>query len=498
MHMADTTPIPMLDLMFLLTESVDNPRHVGAVLLFRKPERGGGGVVRQIVEAYRAAKPKAPFNRVPVFRKAGLPRWREVEHVDAGQHVLHLALPAPGSDRQLHELLADLHAPMLDRHRPGWKVYVIDGLEGNRFAVYHKCHHSLVDGESGMEILRRSLSESASDRTIRATVALAHASRPRPAPHDLRQALEREARVLARRTYSIGLGSLYLVEQTLAGLRGYTPEAARAFTAPHTPMNEPILNARSIAHTVLPLDGMQRVARRTGATLNDVALCVLDAAMHRYLGGRDVALAHPLVALCPVSLRDDAARQATTNVSAIWPPLGPVNARVDRRLQAIAENTRSAKVELGSLGKDVAYAYAVMAFALSETLAVAKPERFGMRPANMLVSNVRGPAGPLYLNGARLEALFPISTLIGGIGLNVTLMSYAGQVVFGFTANGSALPEVESLAVDVRQAFDRLDRATRQDRTPPRAQTRAEDRTPHPTARPTRREVARRRELSIR
>ncbi|HEX6570623.1 MAG TPA: WS/DGAT domain-containing protein, partial [Steroidobacteraceae bacterium] len=154
-------------------------------------------------------------------------------------------------------------------------------------------------------------------------------------------------------------------------------------------------------------------------------------------------------------------------------------------------------VELRSLGKDVAYAYAVMAFALSETLAVAKPERLGMRPANMLVSNVRGPEGLLYLNGARLEALFPISTLIGGIGLNVTLMSYAGQVVFGFTANGTALPEVESLAADVRLAFDRLDRATRQARSPPRAQARAGDRNPHPAARTTRRQDTHRRELSI-
>lgn len=272
--------------------------------------------------------------------------------------------------------------------------------------------------------------------------------------------LEREARALARRTLSIGVGSLYLVEQTVAGLRGYTPRRIRAFTAPHTPMNEPIYNSRSITHTALPLARMKRIARRTGTTLNDVTLCVLDDAVNRYLRGRGQVPNHPLVALCPVSLRETGVAEATTDVSAIWPPLGPVRARIDRRLQAIATNTRAAKANLRSLGKSVAYAYAVMAFALSETLTIARPEFFGLRPANLLVSNVRGPERPLYLNGARLEALFPVSTLIVGVGLNVTFMSYAGQVVLGFTANGAALPEVESIARYARAAFERLDHAT--------------------------------------
>jgi WS/DGAT/MGAT family acyltransferase len=466
--MAGTAPIPMLDLMFFLTESVDNPRHVGAVLILRKPARGRRDVVQAIVDAYRAARPRPPFNRVPVFRRTGLPLWQELDPVDASRHVMHLALPPPGTDRQLHALIADLHEPMLERPRPGWKVYVIDGLEGDRFAVLHKCHHALVDGESGMEILRRSLSESATDRTIRTTVGLDHPERPRPAPAGLRAALEREARSLARRTVSIGVSSMYLVEQALGGLRGYTPRTVRAFTAPHTPMNEPIHNSRSITHAVLSLDRLKALAHRTGTTLNDVALCLLDAAVLRYLRGRDLTPDHPLVALCPVSLRGEGTREATTDVSAIWPPLGPIGARIDKRLQAIAANTRAAKAELQSLGKPVAYAYAVMAFALSETLAVARPERFGMRPANMLVSNVRGPDRALYLNGARLEALFPVSTLIAGVGLNVTLMSYAGQVVFGFTANGAALPDIEDLGGYVTQAFEQLERATSAARAPTR------------------------------
>ena len=455
-----STPIPMLDLMFFLTETVDNPRHVGSVLIFRRPARGGGQTVREIVEAYRRTRPRPPFNRIPVFRKAGMPVWQEVENVDTSHHVLHLALPAPGSNEQLHQLIADLHAPMLERHRPGWKVYVIEGLAGDRFAIYHKCHHALVDGESGMRVLRQSLSESPRDRHIRTTVGLEHVPRPRPTPQGLQDMLEREARRLARRTLSVGRGSLRAIEQVIGGLRGYTPRQARAFTAPKTPMNEPIYNARSISHVALPLARVKSVARAWDATLNDVALCVLDAGINRYLRAMGRAPDHPVVALCPVSLHDPDSKDVTTNVSAIFPQLGPVAAPIDRRLRAIMANTRAAKDELKGLGKDVAYAYAVVAFALSESLAIASPEALGLLPANVLISNVRGPGRPLYLNGARLEALFPVSTLIVGVGLNVTFMSYAGQVILGFTANGSALPEVESLARYAEEAFAALERAT--------------------------------------
>jgi WS/DGAT/MGAT family acyltransferase len=461
-----TTPIPMLDLMFFLTESVENPRHVGSVLIFKRPARGGAGTARQIVAAYRATPPQAPFNRIPVFRKAGLPVWQAADRYDPGHHVLHVALPPPGTDQQLHELIADLHAPMLERHRPGWKVYVIEGLAGGRFAIYHKVHHALVDGESGMRILRRSLAESPRDRQIRTTVGLDHPARPRPAPHGLRETLEGEARKLARRTLMLGRSSIEIVEETFGGLLGYTPLRKRAFTAPATPMNEPIYNARSISHTTLPLAALKVVARASDSTLNDVALCILDAAVNRYLRAMGRAPDHPLVSICPVSLHDPGATQVTTNVSAIWPPLGPVSAPILRRLEAIKASTRAEKGRLGSLGKDAAYAYAVMAFALSETLTIARPEALGLLPANMLISNVRGPERRLYLNGATLETFFPVSTLIAGVGLNITFMSYADQMVFGYTANGSALPEVESMARYTTEAFAALEQATTKRRAP--------------------------------
>ena len=458
-------PIPMLDLMFFLTENQDNPRHVGAVLIFQRPRRGGARVVHEILEAYRHAAPVPPFNRIPVFRRVGLPEWREVEGLDMNWHVQHLVLPKPGSDAQLDELVAELHAPMLERNRPGWRVYVIEGLERNRFAIFIKVHHSLVDGESGIELVHRSLSRSQRDRRIRAVMETSLPAPPPASPRNLLPRLEREVAKAARTALSIGWGSQRLLEESLAGLRGFSSDQARPFTAPLTPLNAPIHNARAIVHTVLPLGAMKAVARGWGTTLNDVALCVLDAGMNRYLRSIGRPAGRALVAVCPVSLQDREIKQATTEVSIFWTPLGTPTAAVGRRMRQVIANTREAKERIRTLPKDAAYAYAVLTFAMGETLAlVPRGSADYFLPSNVLISNVRGPNEPLYLNGARLEALCPVSPLISGMGLNITFMSYAGQVLIGFTANASALPEAGRLAQYTREAFAALERHTRRAR----------------------------------
>jgi diacylglycerol O-acyltransferase len=458
-------PIPALDLMFLLTEKQENPRHVGAILIFRKPARCGERVVAEILEAFRSAKPVPPFNRIPDLLRIGLPAWREVGHFDMGWHVQHLQLPAPGTNAQLHELIARLHAPMMERSRPGWRAYVIDGLQRNRFAIYHKVHHALVDGESGIALVHRSLSRSPRDKRIRSVVETALPVHHKPLPADPLQWLEREASGLVSQALSIGWGSGRLVEETAAGLRGFSPDETRPFTAPLTPMNDPIRNPRAVAHTMLPLKEMKAVARAWGATLNDVALCVLDASMNRYLRDLEREPSRALVAVCPVSLHDRKVKQATTKVSVFWTPLGTPTATIGRRMRQVMANTREAKARIRALGKDAAYAYAVLLFAMGETLAlIPRTSADYLLASNVLISNVHGPDKPLYLGGARLEALCPVSTLISGMGLNITFMSYAGQVVIGFTANASALPEAGRLARYTRESFATLKRQTRRSR----------------------------------
>ena len=455
-------PIPMLDLMFFLTENQDNPRHVGAVLIFERPRRGGTRILGEILAAYRRARPVPPFNRIPVLLRAGLPEWREVDELDMDWHVQQRTLPAPGSDAQLDALVAELHAPMLERTRPGWRVYLIDGLERNRFAIFMKVHHALVDGESGIALVHRSLSRSQRDRRIRTLVETSLPAQADAQAQDPRPGVEAELLSAARKALAIGRGSERLLEEGLAGLQGFSRQSIRPFTAPLTPMNEPIRNSRAIVHTVLSLRAMQSVARAWGSTVNDVALCVLDAAMNRYLRSIGRPAGRALVAICPVSLQDREIKQATTEVSIFWTPLGAPSATIGRRMREVMANTRLAKERIRTLPKDAAYAYAVLTFAFGETLAlVPRGSVDFFLPSNVLISNVRGPTEPLYLDGARLEALCPVSTLISGMGLNITFMSYAGRVVIGFTANASALPEAGRLARFTREAFAALERQGR-------------------------------------
>ncbi len=457
-----TIPIPMLDLMFFLTETRDNPRHVGALLVFERPKSSRTDFVGRVVDSFRRAVPVAPFNRVPLFRKAGLPEWQEAESLDMDWHVQRLALPAPGSPSRLHKLIAQLHEPMLERDRPGWRIFVIDGLERDRFAVYIKVHHALIDGESGIELLQRSLSHSPRDRRIRSIVATSLQAPRERASVSRQSEPEDEFSVLARKAVAIGLGAFRLAEETFAGFRGPSQGEARSFAAPHTPMNEPIRSERSVSHVMLPLDAMKAVARTWGATLNDVALCVLDAAMNRYLRGMGKVPSRPLVAICPVSLQERDARQASTQVSMFWTPLGAPAATLAQRMRAVMKNASEAKKRIRSLPRDAAYAYSVLSFAMGETLVhVPRHPQDFLLASNVLVSNVRGPDEPLYLGGARLEALCPVSTLISGMGLNITFMSYAGQVLVGYTANASALPEADRLGRYTRDAFLALERQSR-------------------------------------
>ncbi len=207
---------------------------------------------------------------------------------------------------------------------------------------------------------------------------------------------------------------------------------------------------------------MKAVARAWDATLNDVALTILDAGVNRYLEDLGHPPDHPLVALCPVSLHDPDVKEATTQVSAMFPPLGAVDAPIDERLQQVMANTRAAKDQLQEPRQECRLR--LCGHGIRDVRdARDRPAREAgarMLPANVLISNVRGPEETLYLNGARLEAFFPVSTLIVAVGLNVTFMSYDGQVIMGFTANGSALPEVESLAKYTREAFAALEKAT--------------------------------------
>jgi len=450
-----TRPIPPLDLLWLLIESPGSTTHVGALLLFKKPA-GRRPVVKEIVEAYRAEKPAPPFNYVPELLGGGAPHFREVAGWDPHYHIEHLALPEGARYDDLLHLVAELHEPTLDRDRPLFRCWVIDGVPDGMFAIYTKTHHSIVDGASGMQILYAGLAKSARRKVPIPGFGLGV---PPPKPRPPQPFMERiSAPLLAAITQVGALSdvSLGALRKTMAGLTGAHLEGSLPFTAQHAPTNEPLHMARTFATLSLPLEEMHEVGRHFGATLNDVAATIVDAGLHRYLRETGRAFAHRFNAFIPVSLRADDDTAIGTRVSAMFVPLGEPAAQAPERLRQVVASIASGKRELRAMSKDAAMTYAVGIVALAGLAASTHLDRVGHPAANLVISNVPGARETRYLNGARLVGIYPISALAASIGLNATLTSYHGRMDFGFIANAVPLYDLPQLARHTLAAYEEL------------------------------------------
>ncbi|MHA7649997.1 wax ester/triacylglycerol synthase family O-acyltransferase [Mycobacterium sp. ML4] len=450
-----TKPIPPLDLSWLLIESPGGTTHVGAMLLFQKPP-GRESLVRDIVKAYRALSPTPPFNYVPEVMGRGGPHFREVDNWDPHYHVEHLALPAGASYDDLLRLIADLHEPQLDRSRPLFRCWVIDGLPDDMFAIYTKTHHCIIDGESGLKRLYEGLSTSDEPCIPKPAFAL---DAPAPAPHPHTPFLGRitdSIRGAVTQVGALNQVSLGALRKVLAGLMGSHLEGSLPFTAQHAPTNEPLKIGRSFATLSLPLEEMHDVGRQFGATLNDVAVSVIDAGLHAYLRETGRAFGHPFIAMCPVSLRGGDDTTIGTRVSAMFVRLGEPEADMPDRIRQVVNSVAAAKKEVAAMSTEAAMTYAVGLVALAGLGASTHLDRVGRPACNLVISNVAGAREIRYLNGARLLGIYPVSALAASIGLNATFASYHDSMNFGFVGNAAALDDISLLAHHTLQAYEEL------------------------------------------
>ncbi|GIX35639.1 MAG: putative diacyglycerol O-acyltransferase [Lysobacteraceae bacterium] len=460
----------LLDASWLLVESRETPMHVGALMPFSLPDNAGPDFVRELMALFRAHREvSAPWNRrLKMPRLKGLlPVWEEVEEVDLEHHVHHSALPRPGGERELGQLIARLHSQPLDLGRPPWEVELIEGLAGDRFALYVKVHHSLIDGIGGVRLLVRAMSEDPGE-SLRLKPFWCSAPERRTRR---RRAQAAEAPVAT---------AAHVAAELMEKLRfqaGTMPDVARAFGAmlgaignrhdvlkipfdtPISILNGRIHGARRFATQSFELSRLKALAEAADATLNDIVLAICGGALRRFLEELGELPEKPLTAGIPVSVRprdDDGSGNAITFIIST---LGTDLADPLERLEAIRASTRRAKEHVQSLPREAMLQYTLLLMApYMGTLLTGIGGR--TRPMfNVTISNVPGPPRPLYFRGARMEACYPVSLVTHGQALNITCQSYAGHLNFGFTGCRDSLPHMQRVATFTGEALAELELA---------------------------------------
>ena len=445
--------IPPLDAMFFLSEMPASPKHVGALQIFELPPRAPKDYLKKLVARMKSQPPVPPFSYWPLFPRTGMPQWQVDENLDMDYHVRHSALPDPGDTRQLLDTVERLHGGMLDRQRPCWFCQVIEGLHGNRFAVYTKIHHACIDGMSGVRRMYAALSASPTSTVFTAPWAFEEKTAPPRAEPDIATRVAATGRTALAQARAVAELSGTLARMSLQWMKVEYSFHQVPFDAPRSLMNRPLTrDARAVGICTLPLDRVKAAGRRLGGKVNDVVLTVVDAALHEYLRHSG--------ALCPMSLREDGDHAANTQVSALHVRLGDPQADMRTRLGQVIDSSAKSKQQAREMSRDALLDFAVLMFGAYELL-----ERTGLQeriPAsyNVLVSNVPGPTGSrMYLLGSRLIASYPISTFLPGTNLNVTVLSHGNSIDFGVLADRLAMPDVARLTESIVQRFAELERA---------------------------------------
>lgn len=450
----------VVDTAFFALESPTRPSHAGVLMLFTPPDgETGPEFARRILAAFRSIPPATPFDRHPVLQP--LPHWVTDDEVDLDYHLRALALPAPGSREQLMETVGELYVALLDRSRPLWECYLIEGLATGEVALFYKLHHGLADGISGARMLFGSLSASPEEQAITALWG-PRKKRPRCEPADRRSGPARTLQLVGRQARTmVGVGRRLaeIVPEAVGLIRG---ARALPFTAPRLASAEKRQSpARSFATFDLALSEVKRVADRAGGSINDVVLSVCDDAMRRYLAEQGDTVTRPLIASMAVSTRAPGDDKPSNAAALAQVELGAPDAAPAQRLKQIIGSTTALKAGVRGMAPGVLELESVVFLAAAQ-LREELPFGRGVVPqaANMLVSNIPGgPPEALYLSGARLESLYAAPIVPPAHAVNITLASYADKLCFGIGAARNVIPDTARIAALALQSFDELGRA---------------------------------------
>ena len=460
--------LSLLDLGFFIAETEASPKHVAGLLICRRPPGATAGFARKLYrDLLTHTDVKPPFDRVISFALTPLPHWEDAESIDLTQHVFYHRLERGKGDRQsLYAFVAGLHTPMLDRSRPLWEVHVIDGLDNGRFALYQKMHHAYADGITMVRWTAESMPTNGDHRALTPIWTKAHAgprARGRKSQQEIFQSVLRELTGAGRRAMGLGrLTAMLLLESVKLTKNAIAlPFIATA----RTPLTGTVTPGRQFATAGVSMQRVNLIRERTRSTLNHVALTCLDGALRRYLKDRGVEFRRPITIQMPVSLRRDGEKAAGNKIGIIQVELSPPTDDPYVRLRNIGFSLRGVRTMVDSVAPEAIESYTIISGLVAQLAEVLKLSDTLPPMGNTLVSNVPGPKDHLYIAGAKVEEMHPISTLPPSNLLNITLFSYAGELYFGLIATDE-LPDLQRLGTYVQQAFTELEKSVLDAHTP--------------------------------
>jgi len=385
------------------------------------------------------------------------PVWVEDEDIDLEHHIRHITLPQPGSNSQLQQYVARLHSTLLDRSRPLWELFVIDGLRSGEVALYIKVHHARLDGQAGVALGRAIFDTTPEGRTVKPPRVRLRSNQYQLGVAELLTAAVsntvQQVVKLVKALPAMGgaVRSLLLPQKDEQGRRQWLLPKDLNFLAPRTAFNVAITNQRRFAARTVPLAEVKEIAKRTGVSLNDVVMATVAGALREYFLGHRELPTKPLSAAVPISLRAAGDESANNQVSMVTMTLATDVADPLERLKAIAAASGNTKAMVGRVKAAIPMDFPMLAapWLMSGLASLYGRSRLAnvLPPlANVVISNVPGVQAQLYFAGAKIISYYPVSIPAHGMALNVTVQSYNGRLDYGLIACRRALPDIADLA----------------------------------------------------
>ena len=447
-----------MDAMFLHIESPEMPMHIGSLNVLDLPPGYTGDFYedakKMMTERLHLA---AVFTRKLELMPFDLsdPVWVEDEDIDIDYHMRHITLPKPGTNRQLQQYVARLHSSLLDRSRPLWEVFIIDGLKSGQVGLYTKVHHAGIDGQAGVAVAKAIFDLAPTGRVIKPPRARARHNRYQLGIAELAGAAARNAVQQYVKLVKMAPSMLRAVRDVVVpekdehGKRHWSLPSVKLF-APRTMLNVAITNQRSFAGRTIPLAETKYIAKTFGVSLNDVVMGTTAGALRRYLREYDDLPEKPLVAAVPVSLRASGDESANNQVSMLRMTLGTDVADPVERLKVIHESSDAGKAMMSRVKTVIPSDFPMLGspWLVSGIASLVGRSRVAnvVPPfANLIISNVAGIPVPLYYAGASVACYYPVSIPAHSMALNVTVQSYNGRLDYGLIACRRAVPDVNDL-----------------------------------------------------